>query len=298
MTTLPYIQTTRTRFINILRRFLRHPIPEHLLIYLSNYTPFARKLIPPEYLYPENSFRTFIRDGITYRVDLSDVIGHALYFFNRYFVPLQLFKLIREDSVVLDIGANIGTVALRAAGIATRGRVYAFEPGAINYAALRQNIALNKLKNIVAINKALGAVAGQSRLFTVNRFNAGMNRILSSDDDFKDFEVVRVGTLDEEVRQLGLERIDLIKIDVEGYELNVLNGARNVLERFQPMVVVEVIDVNLRANGHCAAELTGFLTALGYHFIDLKSGAPLRPGQQIETDVLCYTSRSAHWVLH
>lgn len=298
MTTLPYALTTRTRFINIFRRFLRHPVSEQLLIYFGHKTPLARKLIPPEYLYPENSFRTFVRDGITYRVDLSDVIGHALYFFNRYFVPIQLFKLIKEDSIVLDVGANIGTVALRASSIATRGSVYAFEPGATNYAALQQNIALNKLTNIVVINKALGAVAGQSRLFTVNRFNAGMNRILPSDDDFKGFEVVGVSTLDDEVLHLGLERIDLIKIDVEGYELNVLKGARNVLERFRPMVVVEVIDANLRANGHRAAELIDFLTALGYYFIDLKSGATLRPGQHIETDLLCYTSRSAHWVLH
>jgi len=290
MSDFPYLQNNRIRKINFFRKLFRYPFIEELLILLYKRIKRTRKLIPPEYLYPEKSFRVAVRDGVTYRLDLCNVIDHSLYFFNRYFTPLSLFQLIKEDTVLLDIGANIGTVALRAAAISGSGKVYAFEPDTDNYTSLQYNIGLNHFKNVIPVKKALGAVMQQSRLFKVNRFNTGMNRILSASDSFSDFETIEVSTLDEEAIRLKLNRIDLIKIDVEGYELNVLKGARAVLEKFHPLIIVEVIEVNLKNNGQTSAQVIEFLKEFGYRFIDLKNGKPLMEINHLETDILCYTT--------
>ncbi len=290
MSDFPYLQNSRIRRVNFFRKFFRYALIERVLILMYKGTKFTRKLIPPEYLYPKKSFRLAVRDGVTYRLDLSNVIDHSLYFFRRYFTPLQLFQLLKNDTVTIDIGANIGTVALRAAAISSKGYVYAFEPDTDNYNSLQYNVKLNQFENIIPIKKALGDLAQESKLFKVNRFNTGMNRILPANDSFTDFETIEVSTLDEEVNRLKIDRIDLIKIDVEGYELNVLKGARAVLERFHPLIVVEIIEVNLKNNGQTSAEVIGFLKEFGYHFVDLKNGKPLTDEQHLETDVLCYTT--------
>jgi FkbM family methyltransferase len=288
----PYYQNRRIRAANFVRKFLRYPFVERVLISLFPKFRFAKKLVPPEYLYRPKSYRVAVRDGVVYQFDLSNVIDHSLYFFHRYFTPLQLFLLIKPDTIMVDIGSNIGTVALHVAATATKGKVYAFEPDADNYTSLQQNIKLNDFENIIAIRKALGEVPGHSKLFKVNRFNNGMNRILSDNTSFSDFGHVEVSTLDIETAQLKPERIDLIKIDVEGYELNVLKGANNVFKHYRPFLVVEVVDVNLKNHGHSSADVVEFLKAFGYRFIDLKTGMQLTDAHHLETDLFCYTAHN------
>lgn len=293
MNDIPYHQNTRIRTANILRRLFRYAMAEQILIFFFTKFRLAKKLVPPEYLYKPKSYRMAMRDGITYRFDLSNVIDHSLYFFNRYFTPMQLFRLIKSDTVIVDIGSNIGTAALHAAATAKNGMVYAYEPDSANYSSLRENMSLNHFENIVTIQKALGEIPTRSKLFKVNRFNNGMNRILPEGSPVQDFEIIEVSTLDEEMKRLKPIRIDLIKIDVEGYELNVLKGARQVLEQFHPLLVVEVVDVNLKNNGQSSAEVIEFLKLFGYKFMDLKNGNALTQSHYpMETDILCYTEHN------
>ena len=292
MSDFPYRINNRIRAVNFFRKFLMYPWAEKSLIFLNKKYPKARKFVPPEYLYSSKSYRIAAHDEVVYRLDLSNVIDHSLYFFNRYFTPLQFFELIRENAIILDIGANIGTVALRAASISKNGLVYAFEPDTDNYDSLQFNIGLNSFRNIIPIKKALGHVPGKSKLFKINRHNTGMNRILSSRENFSDFEWIEVVTLDEEVTRLQLERIDLIKIDVEGYELNVLKGAERILTKFRPLIVIEVIEINLKNNAQTSFEVIQFLKSLGYYFVDLKTGKQLMDEHQLETDILCYCNHN------
>jgi FkbM family methyltransferase len=290
MSDFPYYQNRRIRIANFFRRFFRYPIAERVIIFLFPRLTAVKKLVPPEYLYRPKSYRIATRDGVVYRFDLSNVIDHSLYFFHRYFTPLQLFLLVKPDTIMVDIGANIGTVALHVAATAKHGKVFAFEPDSHNYDLLQKNVALNNFKNVIPIQKALGERPAQSKLFKVNRFNNGMNRILPDNTAFSDFENVEVSTLDKEAALLKLERIDLIKIDVEGYELNVLKGASNVLKQFHPLLVVEVVEVNLNNHGHSSLDVIELLRTFGYQFIDLKTGKPLIEERHLETDILCYTT--------
>ena len=292
MSDFPYLQNKRIGRINFFRKLFTYSLIEKILILIFKAHKIARKLIPPEYLYTKNCFRVVMRDGVIYRLDLSNVIDHSLYFFNRYFTPLQFFQLVKADTVIVDIGANIGTVALRAAEISKKGKVYAFEPDNTNFNSLQYNLHLNHFENVIPVKKALGAVVQESKLFKVNRFNTGMNRILPANNSFTDFETIEVSTLDEEVSRLNINRIDLIKIDVEGYELNVLKGASTTLERFHPLIVIEIIEVNLNNNGQTSSEVIDFLKEFGYQFVDLKNGKSLTDIRHLETDVLCYTGRN------
>lgn len=271
-----------------LRLLLKNRLGERFLILVKE-NSFFKKITPPEQMYESGSYRVVIRDGVRYRLDISDLIDHSLYFHNHYFSPLRVFQLLKEDSVFIDIGANIGTVALRAASISKNGSIYAFEPDKAHYDALNYNSQLNQFKNINIINKALGEQLKRAKLFKVDQSNKGMNRILT-DRGHSEFEWVDVTTLDDEVERLNITKIDLIKIDVEGYEFNVLRGAKNVLKRFHPILIVEVIDANLKANGQSSSDVINLLSELGYEMIDLRTNKPICTSQKIETDILCYIS--------
>jgi FkbM family methyltransferase len=221
-------------------------------------------------------------------LDLSDVIGHSLYFFKMYFAPTQFLTLLKPHWVVIDVGAHVGTVALQVAAIVKTGKVYAYEPFQETFEELEHNIQLNPFNNIVAIKKAVGKTTHRAQLFKVNQFNSGMNRIKAPETISGNFEWVDVTTLDDEFEKLKLDHVDMIKIDAEGFELNVLHGAKEILERFHPILLVELIDGNLRAHGQSALEVIQFIRKLGYQCVDAKTSMPLVTWSKIDTDILCY----------
>jgi FkbM family methyltransferase len=108
---------------------------------------------------------------------------------------------------------------------------------------LVRNVALNGLRNVIALNAALGAKDGEARLYHVgeapNSYSLGGERL---DDERSNFEVVRVMTLDRAITDRGVSRVDVLKLDVEGAEELVLDGATEVLRRFRPVVLFEVGD--------------------------------------------------------
>ncbi|KUY54293.1 FkbM family methyltransferase [Burkholderia sp. RF2-non_BP3] len=152
----------------------------------------------------------------------------------------MLAVLCDNGAQVLDIGANIGCTALALSQIVGEGKVVAFEPVPRTFANLSKNVGM--LSNVAIHNFALGSQAGtvpmqgsegdSAGAFVANQFqiaNAGY------------FQVeVPVRTLDEAFPSLGLDRIDFIKIDVEGFELDVFEGGRETLQRFKPRVVLEM----------------------------------------------------------
>lgn len=123
------------------------------------------------------------------------------------------------------------------AGRVGEGKVIALEPDPENFERLKQNIFLNHLKNVTPLNLALSDHAGQARLYH-NQHNTG-GYCLSPDDNSLDSVEVRLSTLDDVVHSLGLIP-DLIKIDVEGHTVPALNGAKDILNRHRPHIVMEV----------------------------------------------------------
>lgn len=130
---------------------------------------------------------------------------------------------------VLDAGANIGYYTVKASKmVGKRGRVVSVEPYHENHELLLQNLELNSCSNVQVVKKALTDYNGSTRLYLGT--DSGHNTLLGgSVFATGEWENVDAVTLDTLLRELGIESIDLAKIDVEGEELNLLEGARESL---------------------------------------------------------------------
>lgn len=169
--------------------------------------------------------------------------------------------VLPPDGVFLDIGANVGIHTLAVARhLAGGGTVLAFEPHPVNHRILVHNIAQNGLRHAVAENLGL---ADAPAVLTGALATDGGNWSLASRGDYR-FEV-RLVRLDDYLHDHPLPRIDLMKIDVEGAEVRVLQGARRTIERFRPLIVFEVCPAWLAKMETSAAELFAELLGHGYN---------------------------------
>jgi FkbM family methyltransferase len=252
----------------------------------------VRKLVPPEYLYAKPTFRLLQREGLWYRLDLSQVIDHDFYFFRQRFVPDAFFELIKPGMVVFDVGANIGLGTCRAARLAAGGVVHAWEPDPRSFHNLKYNVELNRLHNVHLHRCAVGDTTGSRALHEVHELNRGMNRFLATAGEAGGAgSLVDVTTLDNEVSRLGIDRLDVIKVDVEGFEPLVIEGAAKSIERFRPLLVVELTEANLNLHQVSAKSFVERLEAMGYNGADAMTGASASGLENPETDVIC-TPRS------
>lgn len=174
-----------------------------------------------------------------------------------------LSRLALPGMTVLDIGANLGLYsAFLARSVGPQGRVIAFEPDPDLFSLLRENCAANGLENVDARNLALGAAPGRMILSRLT-LNSGDNHLgEAADSTFRRPLEVEVGALDA---LMGGLRPDLIKVDVQGWELKVLRGMENLLRAAGPVgIYLEVCPGLLRRAGDGPAELFDYLGSLGF----------------------------------
>ena len=145
-------------------------------------------------------------------------------------------KAAKLGAVVYDVGANVGIYSLLAGSrVGFSGRVYAFEPLDRNLRYLRRHIILNKLENCTVVEKAVCKEVG-TRLFSAAAGQSSMAK-LSPDGE----KLVPSTTLDSCVYgELHFRPPDIIKIDVEGAELEVLQGATRAISEFHPTIFLEI----------------------------------------------------------
>jgi len=174
---------------------------------------------------------------------------------------------VGEDDIVVDIGAHIGRYTLRAASKASK--VIAVEPDPSNFRLLESNVALNGLSNVVLVSKAMSSRAGPRLLRRAGRSNTGMSTLLpdSSGREASSEDIIVDGeTLDHLVGAHALSRIDWLKIDVEGHEVAVLEGAPAALRVTQKMVL-EVTDLTREA---CKR----IVETAGFNLDNIEPGSP------------------------
>ena len=171
-------------------------------------------------------------DGLTH--NLPRVVHEAVLEYAAAVLP--------RDATVLDLGANLGWVAAGFALIVDHGTVVAVEASPTTFAHLEHNMRAAGLQNVTLINAAASDTAGTLEFFDNEWFSAGSfvkESTLAAEVHVGAVKVPAV-TVDELVAQLSLDRVDFIKIDIEGHELPALRGARDTLERFRPSAMIEM----------------------------------------------------------
>jgi len=158
---------------------------------------------------------------------------------------ITMQTLLGPTAVVVDIGANIGYYSLMAAVKATTGQVYSFEPVTKSFQQLNRNISLNKFSSIHTFQVAISDTNGHTTIYVSADDNSGMSGMKTAENFSGESETVQCLTLDEAVIQYNLPKIDLIKIDVEGAEINVLQGMQQIRAKQKPVILIEASKATL-----------------------------------------------------
>jgi len=212
-------------------------------------------------------------------VDPADENGRHVYIhgldwkerLTRHFV-----RLLRPGDCVLDVGANLGYFSLVAAElVGPAGCVHAFEPAPQVLPLLQENARLNPQANLQVHGVAVSDCCGQTRFFAAPRGRSGYSSIRDLGAETSVISTVPTITLDALLPQLPPVR--LVKIDVEGAELRVLRGMRQLIDRDRPFLIVEVDDGFLRQLGADASRLCAFLTQAGYKLHRIVARGELQP---------------------
>lgn len=177
---------------------------------------------------------------------------------------------LHPGGVFLDVGSHFGLWSVYAARIVGRtGKVFAFEPSPA-FAVLRENAALNSPTQ--AFNMGVGAQDGEATFFDQGAASSGsfVNEVTRINEKFQSTvpiagNKVKIRTLDTLVAELGV-RPDLIKVDVEGFEFEVVRGAENVLRDIRPVILIEIHPWQLKLSGSSDQALIIFLESKGYAF--------------------------------
>lgn len=176
-------------------------------------------------------------------------LGRNLYFrgeFEKDEIEI-IRKYVKKDDVVLDIGANIGyhTIVLSDL-VGTAGKVYSVEPFSKNFQLLKKNISCNSLTNVFPDKICLGEAKKETRvrIYQDYAYNSILN--VSRNRSLGISETVKMDTLDNFAAAKRLNRLDFIKMDVEGYEYKILLGAAKVLDRFRPVILCEIFLENIK----------------------------------------------------
>lgn len=216
-------------------------------------------------------------------IDTRDFLEWLVFFYGHHEpeVVREIQRLFRPGFVAFDIGANSGCHTLVMADQAGEGgRIFSAEPNPLARQRLKENIELNHLSNVTVLPRAFSNRPGLQNLFVPvpGTANRGVASLYSENVNYeKEAVKVEIRTLDGEVAERGLDRLDFIKVDTEGNELKVLQGGRESLKRFQPYLVFEYDHRAWNNSGADFEEAAEFLSELGYSLSLLGSRSRISP---------------------
>jgi FkbM family methyltransferase len=225
--------------------------------------------------------RTIKRKHIAYEVDLSEGIDLSLFLFGNFqnYVYRNRFFKLTPDAVVMDVGANIGAISLNLARLVPQGHVYAFEPTDFAYKKLNRNVALNPLlAPRITTTQAFVSdrASGISTLAAYSSWKLNANDARECHPVHGGMAMGTVGvpqlSLDDFIAARQIKRVDLIKIDTDGHELEVIRGARNCLTARSPEVIFELCSYLLEERGISFSDYVKIFSELNYRLICLPSG--------------------------
>ena len=208
-------------------------------------------------------------------INPRDLIQKQLYFqgYFEYRETKLLEKYIRPGMTYLDVGANIGWHTLVAAKlVGVTGKVISFEPVLSTYTHLDKNIRLNQLRNVRLFRYGLSNTNNSVPIYPVSQDNDGSNSLFSIRKDSTPIEVIETKVGSEILMAVGVNHIDFCKIDVEGAEMNVLEGLDSLLKNKRiKILMIELNEIALERAGRTGKQLVEKLKNYGFNIIDIRS---------------------------
>lgn len=239
-------------------------------------------------------------DQLSFRARLT----HGAHLFKAIFrqhheelAPL-LSRYVPKDGVVIDVGAHAGQFAKLFAKLAPQGHVYAFEPGSYALSILTKVRVLRRLKNVsihaVGLSDADAVASLSMPIKASGSMGFGLSTLAGKASEGASLEEkISLTTLDQFVADNKITRIDFIKADIEGWEMHMLLGAQQSLEKFRPVLMLEADDAWLLRAGHSRKGLLDFLTQRNYKVFASDDNGSLIPAAPDTLDIICVPAEKA-----
>lgn len=231
-------------------------------------------------------------EGIKMWVSLSNYIESNIFWQGVEEEDRGQVKLLKEilkpDHVFFDIGANIGVITMIAANHLADGAVHSFEPSDHHLEKLHRNLEVNDFQNVRVNPFALSDENATYELYLPdekedeirNTGRASVNE-MEDDEEFKE-EEIETRVLDSYVEDESVNQLDVMKIDVEGEELNVLRGGSDTIDRFQPDVFMELNRIHIDRAGDRPEDVLNFWDDHGYSVYRIGYDGEAIPVNQVE----------------
>ena len=183
----------------------------------------------------------------------------------------ELFKkLLKKGMVVVDVGAHIGYYTLIAARfVGEEGKVFAFEPDPYNYSLLTKNIEVNGFRNVIPLRKAIFSETRKMKFF-LDKSNLGKHSLSETNVDKCASISIEATSLDGYFKNTDY-KIDVIKIDVQGSEMKVLEGMTNIIKQNDNLkIITEFWPLGLRNSGSSPKNFLNKLEEYGFAFYQIR----------------------------
>jgi FkbM family methyltransferase len=254
-----------------------------LLYYLRNFPIEIGKKRVSNLVNFNNQNKDLIYDNksqIKFHLNLDEYVMRQIYLFDIYEKPyVKLLTHLTNIKTIFDIGANIGNYTLSFAKAYSNATIHAFEPNTINFNRLQENISLNNFKNIRLNKKGLSNEKGELKLFFDDK-NMGASTLANGSGNKT--EIISLITLDEYCQSNNIQQIDLLKIDIEGGELNCLKGGKEILKQSKNTTIqLEIDSGHCKRMGYTSNELFQFLVDLEFKPFLLNKFGKLKPITQL-----------------
>lgn len=269
----------------LLRWFNAHLIGEkRKVIYRLLKIPYGISIFLHNQKWGDNNRFVVINNfdhNLKLKINTSWYMSFAIYWsgFHEFHEFLFLNNHLRKDMVFVDIGANLGEYSVFAAKRVRK--VLSFEPLPKMQVLLRENIALNDFNNVQMFNYGLSDRTASLTIHEIENAHEGLSTFFPGERKIRHTFEVPLKSFDEEFDSYAVNKIDFIKIDIEGGELFALQGAKHTIKKFQPDVMVEINGPTYEAAGYSIQGVYDFFHSLGYKPFEITKYGMLVPSRQM-----------------
>lgn len=287
------MKSKAVKFIHQLIVFVRL---DEVFVFLSRFIPFFIRFIPLQTNYKNPTLRIVKRNKAWFKLQINDYMQWHIW---AGCVDIS-WKLASKHNkgTIIDIGANVGGFAIKVLANTTSTEIYAFEPNLRITKILEQNYLLNpQIKNRLNIQTyALSNSDGVSNL-VINSLNSGAS-VLSNSAESKEVMQVKTITLDNFIKRNKINDIKFVKIDVEGFEPQVIEGAVNIIKQFKPDFYIEVTPKWWKKNGYNVNQVLVLFENLGYEFYPVTNEKSCRFSRDTLTNICKIEQQFNLYLLH